>query len=87
MGFVFHPKGTPQDVFYVSRFRLTCCAVDAQPLGIPVYSPCWQEEFEEDSWVHVTGSFTETDQDIAEPAIIDPQSTEPTEQPDNPYAT
>jgi uncharacterized membrane protein YcgQ (UPF0703/DUF1980 family) len=52
-----------------------------------VYSPGWQEEFEEDSWVHVTGSFTETDQDIAEPAIIDPQSIEPTEQPENPYVT
>jgi putative membrane protein len=87
VGFVFHPKGTPQDVFYVARFRLTCCAVDAQPLGLPVYSPGWQEEFEEDSWVHVTGSFTETDQDIAEPAIIDPQSIEPTEQPENPYVT
>src|SRR5436305_13215480 len=36
VGFVFHPKGTPKDVFYVSRFRLTCCAVDAQPLGLPV---------------------------------------------------
>jgi putative membrane protein len=37
VGFVFHPKGTPQDVFYVSRFRITCCSVDAQPLGVPVY--------------------------------------------------
>jgi putative membrane protein len=87
VGFVFHPEGTPQDVFYVSRFRITCCSVDAQPLGVPVYSPDWQEEFEEDSWVHVTGSFTETDQDIAEPAIIDPESIEPTEQPDDPYVT
>src|SRR5919107_2719755 len=29
VGFVFHPKGTPEDVFYVSRFSVTCCAVDA----------------------------------------------------------
>jgi putative membrane protein len=87
VGFVFHPEGTPQDVFYVSRFRITCCSVDAQPLGVPVYSPGWQEEFEEDSWVYVTGSFTETDQDIAEPAIIDPESIELTEQPDDPYVT
>lgn len=87
VGFVFHPKGTPQDVFYVSRFRITCCSVDAQPLGVPVYSPGWQEEFEEDSWVHVKGSFTETDQDIAEPAIIEPESIEPTDQPANPYIT
>jgi len=90
VGFVFHPKGTPQDVFYVSRFRITCCSVDAQPLGVPVYSPGWQqeqEEFEEDSWVHVKGSFTQTDQDIAEPAIIEPESIEPTDQPANPYIT
>jgi putative membrane protein len=87
VGFVFHPKGTPKDVFYVSRFRLTCCAVDAQPLGLPVYSPGWQEEFKEDSWVHVKGNFTETDQDITEPAIIVPNSIESTEQPANPYVT
>src|SRR5829696_8543359 len=53
VGFVFHSKGTPEDVFYVSRFSVTCCAVDARPLGVPVYSPGWQEEFKEDSWVHV----------------------------------
>jgi putative membrane protein len=89
VGFVFHPKGTPQDVFYVSRFRITCCSVDAQPLGVPVYSPGWQEEekFEEDSWVHVKGSFVQTDQDIAEPVIIEPESIEPTDQPANPYVT
>jgi putative membrane protein len=87
LGFVFHPKGTPRDVFYVSRFRVTCCAVDAQPLGVPVYSPGWQDKFEEDSWVHVTGSFDETDQDIAEPAAVVPRSIEPTERPENPYVT
>jgi putative membrane protein len=87
LGFVFHPEGTPKDVFYVSRFRITCCSVDAQPLGVPVYSPGWQEEFEEDAWVHVTGTFTETDQDIAEPAIVEPESIERTEQPDDPYVT
>jgi putative membrane protein len=87
VGFVFHPEGAPPDVFYVSRFRVTCCSVDAQPLGLPVHSPGWQEEFEEDSWVRVTGSFTETDQDIAEPAIVTPQTIEPTEQPANPYVT
>ena len=87
VGFVFHPEGTPQDVFYVSRFRLTCCAVDAQPLGVPVYSPDWQEEYKKDSWVHVTGTFAKTDEDIAEPAIITPESIEPTDQPENPYVT
>jgi uncharacterized repeat protein (TIGR03943 family) len=85
VGFVFHPKGTPEEIFYVSRFSVTCCAVDARPLGLPVYSPGWQEEFEEDSWVHVTGSFAETEEDIAEPVVVTPESIEPTEQPEDPY--
>src|ERR671921_2742772 len=85
VGFVFHPKGTPEDIFYVSRFSVTCCAVDARPLGVPVYSPGWQEEFEEDSWVRVTGSFAETEEDIAEPVVVTPESIEPTEQPADPY--
>src|SRR5215213_6183585 len=85
VGFVFHPKGTPEDVFYVSRFSVTCCAVDARPLGVPVYSPGWQEEFEEDSWVHLTGSFAETEEDISEPVVVTPENIEPTEQPADPY--
>ena len=87
VGFVYHPKSAPQDVFYVSRFRVTCCAVDAQPIGLPVYSPGWQEKFDEDSWVRVVGSFSKTDQDIAEPALVTPQSIESTDRPANPYVT
>jgi uncharacterized repeat protein (TIGR03943 family) len=87
VGFVFHPKGTPQDIFYVARFRITCCSVDAQPLGVPVYSPGWQDKFGENSWVHVVGSFAKTDQDIAEPAAVSPQSIELTDQPKDPYIT
>ena len=87
IGFVFHPEGTPPDVFYVSRFRITCCSVDAQPMGVPVYSPGWQEEFEEDSWVHAVGNFAETDQDIVEPAAVTPESIEPVDQPADPYVT
>lgn len=85
VGFVFHPDGAPADVFYVSRFSVNCCAVAARPLGLPVYSPNWQEDFEEDSWVRVAGSFAETKEDIPEPVIVTPESIEPTEQPGNPY--
>lgn len=85
VGFVFHPEDAPADVFYVSRFSVTCCAVDARPLGLPVYSPGWQEDFEEDSWVRVTGGFTGTEGDVPEPVIVTPESIEPTEQPANPY--
>jgi len=85
VGFVFHPENAPPDVFYVSRFRVTCCAVDAQPLGLPVRSSGWRERFEEDAWVRVVGSFAPSGGDVAEPAAIDPRSIETTAQPKNPY--
>ena len=85
VGFVFHPEDAPAEVFYVSRFSVTCCAVDARPLGLPVYSPGWQEDFGEDSWVRVVGVFTETEGDVPEPVLVTPESIESTEQPANPY--
>ena len=49
-------SGNP-DVFLLSRFVVSCCAVDAQPVSIPVYFRSWQDEFEVDSWVTVSGGF------------------------------
>jgi uncharacterized repeat protein (TIGR03943 family) len=57
-GFVLPSQEDPDNVFYVARFIITCCAVDAQPVGVPVYLPGWQSEFPPDSWVLVTGSFS-----------------------------
>ena len=87
VGFVFHPHGAPEEVFYVSRFRVTCCAVDAQPLGMPVHSPGWQDEFEADDWVRVTGGFAESGGKVSEPVFVDPKDIQPVEQPEDPYVT
>lgn len=57
-GFVLPSQEDPDNLFYVARFIITCCAVDAQPVGVPVYLPGWQSEFPPDSWVSVTGSFS-----------------------------
>ena len=85
VGFVFHPEGAPRDVFYVSRFVVTCCAVDARPIGLPVRSPGWQGRFEKDSWVRVTGRFVGAGGGVPEPVAVEPRSIEPAEQPQNPY--
>jgi uncharacterized repeat protein (TIGR03943 family) len=45
------------DVFFLTRFVVTCCAVDAQPVSIPVYYPSWSDDFAVDSWVSVKGGF------------------------------
>lgn len=86
VGFVFRPEGAPRDVFYVSRFVVTCCAVDAQPIGLPVRSPGWEERFEEDAWVRVEGSFAKAGKGyVSEPVVVEPGRVSSTEEPQNPY--
>jgi uncharacterized repeat protein (TIGR03943 family) len=57
------------DVFFLTRFVVTCCAVDAQPVSIPIYYPGWSDDFAVDSWVTVTGGFQVLPQ-VAEPGNL-----------------
>jgi putative membrane protein len=86
VGFITKDTDDSQNVFYVSRFVITCCAVDAQPVGVPVYLPNWQERFAADQWVKVSGSFetnpsTKSQQSIA----LVPTTTTKVDQPSEPY--
>lgn len=85
VGFVSeHPDGAA--MFTVARFTVTCCAVDAQPSGIPVYLEGWSDEFEVDSWVRVTGEFTTSpSRDSEQPVVLVPDTVEQVEQPSDPY--
>src|SRR5690606_27041095 len=49
---------TDDEVFFVSRFVLSCCAVDARPIGVPVYKPGWQDDYSPDQWIEVKGVFS-----------------------------
>jgi uncharacterized repeat protein (TIGR03943 family) len=74
------------DIVYVARFLVTCCAVDAQPLAVPVLLPGWQDEFAVDDWVEVTGGFTANpDAGATEPIVLVPTTVEQIEQPAQPY--
>ncbi|MEZ2392166.1 TIGR03943 family protein [bacterium RCC_150] len=80
------PDKTDPDVFFVTRFVVTCCAVDAQPIGVPVYHPGWQSEFTTDSWVTVTSSFRPNPNSASREAIVlVPDTITPTTQPAQPY--
>ena len=86
VGFITKDRDDPQNVFYVSRFVITCCAVDAQPVGVPVFLPNWQNRFAADHWVKVSGSFqtnpsTKSQQSIA----LVPTATTKVDQPSEPY--
>ncbi|WP_442544916.1 TIGR03943 family putative permease subunit [Arthrobacter sp. KN11-1C] len=77
---------TDPNLFFVTRFVVTCCAVDAQPIGVPVYHPGWQNEFKTDSWVTVTSSFRANPNPASREAIVlMPDSIKPTTQPAQPY--
>lgn len=70
-----------KDVFYVSRFVISCCTVDARPIGVPIYSPGWQEKFKSDQWVEVDGNFDEN----AGLIVVKPDRISPIEKPKDEY--
>ena len=84
-GFVFD-AGLGDDTVWLARFVLTCCAVDAQPVGVPVQIENWQQTYEEDQWLEVEGVFRLADTDDGEQIVLIPDTIEEINQPDNPYA-
>lgn len=87
-GFVAPEPSDPERMFLVMRFVINCCAVDAQPVGIPIYRPGWQREFEPDDWVTVQGAFAQNPS-VRSPwvAALLPASIERVEAPEDPYVT
>ena len=86
VGFITKDTDDPQNVFYVSRFVITCCAVDAQPVGVPVYLPNWRDRFAADQWVKVSGSFETNPSKKSQQSIaLVPTATTKVDQPSEPY--
>ena len=54
-GFVLHLSELPDNYIMLSRFVITCCAVDAYPIGIPVKLNTSRSEYPVDSWLTVEG--------------------------------
>lgn len=86
VGFVSADPDDPDNMFYVSRFVVTCCAVDAQPVGVPVYSPNWSDDFAVDQWVRVEGGFaTNPSRSSGQAIAVLPETAEVVDQPGEPY--
>ena len=81
LGFVVADPDSPESSFAVARYVMTCCAVDAQPVGVPVELPGWQERFADGAWVDVRGRFVERD----EGWVLLADSAEPVDAPAEPY--
>ena len=84
-GFVYD-AGLGPDTVWLARFVLTCCAVDAQPVGVPVRIEDWQDRYREDEWLEVEGQFQERDTANGIELVLIPDTVAPIEQPRNPYA-
>jgi putative membrane protein len=85
VGFVTRSDDDPGNLFYVSRFIVTCCAVDAQPVGVPVYAPDWEGSFSEGGWVRITGSFESAKTGEGPSIVLVPSALEKVEEPSEPY--
>ena len=86
VGFITADPDDPANMFYVSRFVVTCCAVDAQPTGIPVYLENWQQSYAVDQWVRATGEFgTNPSTASKQSVVLSPDAVTGVEQPSEPY--
>ncbi len=94
-GFVVNLPELPDNYLLLSRFIITCCAVDASPIGIPVQLDNIQERYEPDTWLEVRGKMNtatlairdRTDQ-IREKRqlVVAATSIKPIPTPPDPYA-
>lgn len=86
VGLVTRHPDDPENMFYLSRFVITCCAVDAQPVGVPVYLENWESTFGVDQWVAVDGGFgANPSRESTQPIALLPDDIQVTEQPTEPY--
>ena len=75
-----------QDVFFVARLAVSCCAVDAQPIGVPVYRPGWRDEIEAGAWITIKGTFVKNPSpESKESVAIGVGSLAKIDEPDQPY--
>jgi len=84
-GFVFYPKQLPANYLMLSRFVITCCAVDAYPVSIPVKFTGSRQTYHQDSWLQVKGqAIVETFVGNRQ-LVIEASELKPIPAPKNPY--
>ena len=82
VGFVTEHPDDP-DAFYLARFVVTCCAVDAQPVGLAVQLPGWAEQYEPGTWLEAQGAIGPAGADGGLRLVAD--RIEPVAEPEQPY--
>lgn len=84
-GFVVHLDGLPENYLLISRFVITCCAVDAYPVGLPVKLPSTREQFPPDSWLEIQGIMATEELNGERRLVINAINANKIPTPANPY--
>lgn len=84
LGFVVADPESPESAFSLARYVITHCTVDAQPVGVTVRMPGWQQSFGDGDWVQVSGTFV-TDAADGGAWVLDAQQATIAEEPMDPY--
>ena len=75
-----------EDIFFIARLAVSCCAVDAQPIGVPVYRPGWRDEIEPGAWIRIEGAFVKNPSPVSQESVaIGVGALANIEEPDQPY--
>jgi putative membrane protein len=82
-GFVHRDERLPSGWFLVARFVVKCCAVDAQPVGLPVRAGAPMPE--PGRWVSVEGVWEVAEVRGDRRAVIGATAVVPVARPDQPY--
>ncbi|MFZ7089010.1 TIGR03943 family putative permease subunit [Curtobacterium sp. RRHDQ10] len=81
-GFVVHRA----DGFTLTRFVISCCAVDAQPVGVGVVEPAGADVPADDAWVRVRGTITANpDPAASDRLVIGATTVRRVPEPGDPY--
>jgi uncharacterized repeat protein (TIGR03943 family) len=83
IGFVYRDARLPPDRFLVARFVLKCCAVDAQPVGLPVRTRATAPE--QGTWVTVEGAWEVDSVGDRRQPLIAASAVTPAARPAQPY--
>ncbi len=54
-GFVIQKEQLPDPYFLIAQFIITCCAIDAYPVALPVQLTEAQQQYPADTWLEIEG--------------------------------
>lgn len=84
VGFVYRDPRFEDNQFMVGRFTLTCCVADALAIGVVVQTES-TFSLEDDTWVRVSGTFSEGALADQEMPVLLANSIERVQEPEQPY--